>query len=133
MNELQEMQDRIAQLELKSKKQATRQRFVVALALACAVFAAAAQTGYTQTDHQKTLTCSRLQLVDPTNKVVGDIGVNKDGEGYVTLMNGSYKKTVMLGATVDTGEGSIWVYDGDGKNMATIFSKEGAGHVWTQK
>lgn len=133
MNELQEMQNRIAQLELKSKNQSLRQRFVVGLAVACLGFSALAQKGYTQTGNQKTVVCSRLQIVDPSNKVVGDVGVNNDGEGYVTLFNGSYKKTITLGATVDTGEGSIWIYDGDGKMMANIFSKEGGGHVWTQK
>ncbi|HEX8550961.1 MAG TPA: hypothetical protein VF681_05335 [Abditibacteriaceae bacterium] len=133
MNELQEMQDRIAQLEMRSKKQSVRQRLWAGVAILAIGLSVAAQKGNTQAQNQNTVVCRRLQIVDPENKVVGDVGVNNDGEGYVTLYNGDYKKTVSLGATTDTGAGAIWVYDENGQMMTTLSSKEGKGTVWTQK
>lgn len=141
MNELQEMQERIAQLEQetrtlksKGKAQSVRQRFVFILAVVGVGTALITHNGNTQAKGQaNTVVCQQLKIVDAEGTVLMSLGSTKDAEGQISVYNSNEKRVVVISATTETGEGGVWISDDEGNNTASLRSQDGKGVLWTKK
>jgi len=151
MSELQEMQNRISQLEQetqnrvtqleqenlalksKGKAQSLRQRFVFGLAVVGVGMALLTHNGNTQTD-SGTVICKELRVVDKNRSTVLWLTSSTNGAGVITVYNSVRNKVVSISPVTDANQGGgVWVNDGNGVNTASVTSSNGKGRVWTKQ
>jgi hypothetical protein len=134
MTELQELQDRIAQMELemiaakaRAKTQAVRQRFVVALATVVVGVGLVAQKGQTQYRPQArppgVLVCRALKVVDQRGVVKLSLGVSPRDNGDIGIYNANNKLVARIGTDHNSGVGIVTVRNEQGVRMADLTSR----------